>query len=165
MIGAGDEPARAALGLNLDQGTAQLAQKRAPHRLVVDERPAAPVGADHPAQHQLALDLDAARVEKRAQGVAGVERERRRDARALGPGTHQPGVAARADDEPERVEQDRLAGAGLAGQREKPRAEGEIEPVYQDDVANGQADQHRGPRRSPGRMNSKSRRTGAICLS
>ena len=58
------------------------------------------------------------------------------------PLAHQRGVAARAQGERERIEQDRFAGAGLAGQHGKALGEIEIELVDQDDVPDGKARQH-----------------------
>src|ERR1700688_705051 len=57
---------------------------------------------------------------------------------------HQGGLAARAERQREGIEQDRFAGAGLAGQRGKAGAEIDIQPVDQNDVANGKARQHGG---------------------
>ena len=64
--------------------------------------------------------------------------------RLLGAGAHQAALGAHAERQPERVEQDRFAGAGLAGQDAQARPEGEIKPVDQHDIANGKAEQHRG---------------------
>ena len=47
---------------------------------------------------------------------------------------HQRGVAARAQGEREGVEQDRLAGAGFAGQHGKAPGKIEVKLVDQDDV-------------------------------
>ena len=61
----------------------------------------------------------------------------------LGALAHQRRVAAGAERQREGVEQDRFAGAGLAGQRGKAGAEIDIQPIDQDDVADGKASQHR----------------------
>ena len=61
------------------------------------------------------------------------------------PRADQPGVGAIAERQPERVEQDRLARAGLAGQHAKAGLELELEPVDQHDVADGELPQHRRP--------------------
>ena len=53
----------------------------------------------------------------------------------LGALAHQRRLAARAERQRERIEQDRFAGAGLAGQRGEAGAEIDIQPVDQDDVA------------------------------
>ena len=57
---------------------------------------------------------------------------------------HQRRVAARAERQRKGVEQDRFAGAGLAGERGKAGAEIDVQPIDQDDVADGKASQHSG---------------------
>ena len=47
----------------------------------------------------------------------------------------QPRIRAGAERQAERVEQDRFAGAGLAGQHAKPAIELQLEPVDEHDVA------------------------------
>ena len=68
--------------------------------------------------------------------------ERRRHLPLLLALAHQGGVAARAERQRERVEQDRLAGAGFAGEHGKPLGKVDVEPVDQDDVADGKAGEH-----------------------
>ena len=51
----------------------------------------------------------------------------------------QAAVGAGAEREAERIEQDRLAGAGLAGQHAEAGAEFEVEALDQHDVADGEA--------------------------
>ena len=62
---------------------------------------------------------------------------------------HQRLVAARAQRQRKGVEQDRLAGAGLAGEHGKPVGEIDVEPVDQDDVADGKSGEHGGSIQSP----------------
>ena len=57
---------------------------------------------------------------------------------------HQRLVAAGAQRQREGVEQDRLAGAGLAGEHGKPFGEIDVEPVDQDDVADRKSGEHGG---------------------
>ncbi len=64
--------------------------------------------------------------------------ERRGHLPLAGAAPHQRGVASAADGEREGIEQDRLAGAGLAGKHGQALAEFEIEPVDQDNVADRQ---------------------------
>ena len=53
-------------------------------------------------------------------------------------------VSARAPKrQPERVEQDRLARPGLAGEHAKPGFEIEVERLDEDDIADGKLPQHR----------------------
>ena len=57
---------------------------------------------------------------------------------------HQRGVAARAERQRQRVEQDGFAGAGLAGQHGKAGREVDVQPLDQDDIADRQMRQHAG---------------------
>ena len=63
---------------------------------------------------------------------------------------HEPAVAARAERQRKGVEQDRFAGAGLAGEDREALAEVELEPVDQDDVADRELREH--PRRASRRV-------------
>jgi len=56
---------------------------------------------------------------------------------------HQPRFGAHAERQSQGVEQDRLAGAGLAGQHREMWRQVEIEPLDQHDITNRQAEQHR----------------------
>ncbi len=75
--------------------------------------------------------------------MAARQRELRGHHRLLGAVAHEAALGAHAQRQAQRVEQDRLAGAGLAGEHAEPGMEGEVEPVDQHDVANGEAEQHR----------------------
>ena len=55
---------------------------------------------------------------------------------------HQALVAARAQGQREGIEQDRLAGAGFAGQHGQAVGEIDVEPVDQDDIADGETGEH-----------------------
>ncbi len=68
--------------------------------------------------------------------------EHRGDLALLGALAHQRGVAAGAQRQRKGIEQDRLAGAGLAGQHGKARHEIDVEPVDQNDVADRKPGQH-----------------------
>ena len=84
---------------------------------------------------------------KAADRVAGRQVDLGRDRGRVLARADQPAVGARAQRQAERVEQDRLAGAGLAGQHAKARLELELEPLDQHDVADGELPQHATPRR------------------
>ncbi len=60
----------------------------------------------------------------------------------LGALAHHGGVAARAERQRESIEQDRFAGAGLAGERGKAGPEIDVQAIDQDDVADGKASKH-----------------------
>ena len=74
--------------------------------------------------------------------MALVELEGRGDLALLHPVPHQAGVAARAERQREGVEQNRLAGPGLAGEHRKPAGELDVEALDQNDVADRESDEH-----------------------
>ena len=59
-------------------------------------------------------------------------------AACVGAVAHQPRIGATAEAEAERIEQDRLAGAGLAGERTKPLRKFQIEPIDENHIADRQ---------------------------
>ncbi len=158
---AGDLPSEAAegvdqgaVGCRLDHGTivvlavdlhqrpADPAQHLRRHGLVVDKGAGAPVRHLHAAQDEFALGVDVVGGGRGAGGMSGGKVEGGGDL-ALGLAlANQRTVAARAEREREGIEQDRLAGAGLAGEHGHARAEIEVEPVDQNDVADRQLDEH-----------------------
>ena len=142
MGGGIDQRAVVVLAVDLDQRLAELLHHLHAHRLVVDEGAGAPVAELHAAQDQLVLGGDV------VGGQHGVRRVVAGDVEggdhlalplAL---AHQGLVAAGAQSQGEGVEQDRLAGAGLAGEHGKPRGEIDVEPVDQDDVADRKSGKH-----------------------
>jgi len=136
------------LAVNLDQVPRQFAQQRGANRLVVDESLGTAVGAQPaPDDQRLAeVVLDPRIVERGANRFGQpVELEGRGDAGLVRTAAHQPGLGAFAQRQPERVEQDRLARPGLAGEHAKPTLEGEVERLDQDDVADGKRGQHGPP--------------------
>ena len=98
----------------------------------------APASVDHPAQQQRAriaaqLGVGSHCVEQR--GVRSGEL--RADFGLCAPSRTMPGVAALAQSQRQRIDQDRLAGAGFAGQHGEAGAELELERVDDDEVTNG----------------------------
>ena len=85
-------------------------------------------------------------------GCSGRSSNDRRDLPLLGALADQAGIAARAEREREGIEQDRFAGAGLAGQHRQPGGEIDVEPVDQDDVADRKPGEHGGEVDVSGRM-------------
>ena len=143
MVGGIEEPALLELALDLDEAVAELAQQSHARRLVVDKGAAAPVGREQPAQDdRLAVAVTPGLAQDRMGGVVAPDRELGRHRRLLRAGPHQAGLCPPAERQAERVQQDRLAGPGLAGQHAEPRAKGESEPIDQHDIADGQAEQH-----------------------
>ena len=140
-----DQAAIVVLAVQLHQERRQLAQQRDADGLVVDECLAAAIDFQLTLEDQrlARLDRDVGVVEQR--GDAGRQRgelEARHHARPVLAGAHQPAVGPRAEHQAQRVEQDRLARAGLAGQHAQPAGEVEVQRLDQDDVADGEPGQH-----------------------
>ena len=126
------------LAVDLDERPAHLAQELHANGDVVDEGAGAAVGGLDAAQDQRRIGLQAVIGKEPQHGMIGGEIESRGHLALAGALPHQRGIAAAADGKGEGIEQDRLAGAGLAGEHAKARAEFEIEPVDQNDVADRQ---------------------------
>ena len=112
------------------------------HRLVVDEGAGAPVGELHAAQDQAVFGRDAVLGEQRERRMVRLDVERRRHLPLLGAVAHQARIAAAAERQREGIEQDRLAGAGLAGQHRQAGRIVDVEPFDQDDVADRETGEH-----------------------
>ena len=135
-----DQRAGVVLTVNFNERGAQRLQRLHADRLVVDEGAGAAVGKLHAAQDHRLINSDVG--EQSARRMLGRQFEHRGDLALLGALAHQGGVAARAQRQREGVEQDRLAGAGLAGQHGKARREIDVEPVDQNDVSDRESGQH-----------------------
>src|SRR5580704_10603990 len=61
----------------------------------------------------------------------------------------QRGLTTRAERKGKGIEQDRLAGPGLASEHGKAAAEIDVQPIDENDVADGQAGQHETGSRTP----------------
>ncbi len=141
-----DQRAVVVLAVDLDQRGADGAQHLHRHRLVVEEGAGAAVGELDPAQNQLVFGRNVVGGEYRPRRMIHRHVEGRRHLPLLGTLAHQAGIAAAAERQRERIEQDRFAGTGLAGQHRKARREIDIEAVDQDDVSDREPGQHRSPR-------------------
>ncbi len=130
--------------MQLDQHLRERAQHLARGAPVVDPGGLGPALPVHPAQDQLITDGNTGLVEHGARRVAGVEIEHRRHLALVGAAAHQLGPAAPAEHEAERVEQNRLARPGLAGQHVEARLELKLQPVDDQHVSNVEAAQHGG---------------------
>ena len=137
-----DQRAGVMLAVDLDQRRTQRLQGLHADRLVVDEGPRTAVGELHAAQDQRLVGGDVAVGEKLPRRMLRRQFEHRRDLPLLHALADQRRVAARAKRQREGVEQDRLAGPGLAGQHGEPRREVEVEPVDQNDVSNRKPGEH-----------------------
>ncbi len=141
-----EQPVLLELALDLDQKIADLPHQSDARRGVGDEGAAAPIGAEDAAQHEGAVRRHRVEPMFGEEGPDGVIRgqgEFGRDHRLRRAAPHQPALGPHAESEAKRVEQDRLAGAGLAGEDAQPGAEGELQPFDQHEIPYRQAEQHR----------------------
>ena len=133
------------LTVNLQQQRAQILQHPDAGGLVVDERPAATVGRQLAAKNEvLVAGIVQALVVQIGEGrmVGGKREDRRRRGLTGRAPAHQPGVGARTRRQAQGVQDDGLAGPGLAGQRGQALADGEVQALDEHDVTDGKADQH-----------------------
>ncbi len=137
-----DQRAVVVLAVDLDQRRAERPQRLHAHRLVVDEGAGAPVGKLRAAQDQFVVRLNAVVGGERADRMVARQLEGGGHLPLLGAVAHQGGVAARAERQRKGVEQDRLAGAGLAREHGKPVGKIDVEPIDQDDVADRKPGEH-----------------------
>ena len=108
-------------------------------------RPGAPVGGDAPGDHEAGLvvgpklpeRLEPLLVEEPLRDV-----ELGLDVRLGAGGPDGGGVALRAEQQPDRLRDDRLARAGLARESDEPRSELEVRLADQDEVLDPQPSQH-----------------------
>lgn len=146
MSGRREQPAIVMLAMDFDKMGPNLTEQRSRAGLVVQEGAAPAIGL-HAATDQQRLTRFQANLvfrkqrSKRRTGCG--RRETCRHLRLVGALPDQPAVGTHAQREPQRVEQDRLAGARLTRQHTKPRVEIEVEPFDQNDIGNGQGGQHR----------------------
>ena len=145
------------LAMDFDERRAEAFQHLHADRRVVDEGAGAAVGKLHAAQDQFVLGGNIVGGQQRARRMARRHVECGRHLSLLGALAHQRGVAARAERQRKGIEQDRLAGAGLAGEHRQAGRKIDIQPVDQDDVADRKPCEHGGCRRGPNK-----RSTGAI---
>ncbi len=143
VVGAVEQALLLELALDLHQQLADTPQQGDADGLVVDEGAAAAVGAELAAQDDVAVVGEALLVEQCAHGMVGDNRELGADAGLPGARAEQLQIGAAAEGEAEGIQQDRLAGAGLAGQHGEAGIDLEIQAVDEDDVANRQVQQHR----------------------
>ena len=142
-----DERAVVVLAVDFHEYRAERAQHLHADRLIVDEGSGPAVGELHPPHDQFVVAAGIAYQivvrQHAARRVAFRDVECRDHLALFGALADQRRVAARAERKRKGIEQDRFAGAGLAGQRGKAGSEVDIQPVDQDDVADREASQHR----------------------
>jgi len=131
------------LAVDIDQVLARRLELLDGGSAAVDEGARAAAGFDHAAQQQHALlPRQIVLVQQGDQFGQAVERELGRHFRALRAFAHHAGLGALAQDQGKGIEQDRLAGAGLAGEHGKSGMEVQVEAIDQDEVSEGQGEQH-----------------------
>ncbi len=130
------------LAVDVDQALADLFQGLDRDGPTVDPAHIAPFEADLAAQKQDArlVALQAVFSQQRADDRLdlGVEQEGTLDGRPIGAGTDNVGLTPPAQQQADGVDDDRLAGAGLAGQDVETGAEFEIELVDDGQIVNSQ---------------------------
>ena len=112
------------------------------HRLVVDESTGASVGELHATKDQFIFNRDSVGCENGPRRMIACNLERRSNLTLLNTLPHQRLVTAPAQGQSKGIEQDRFAGAGLAGQHGKLVGEVNVEPVDQNDVADRESGEH-----------------------
>jgi hypothetical protein len=137
-----DEGSVGMLAVDLDQRRTDRFQHLNADRLVVDEGARASIRNLNPAQDEVALRVDVRLGCDLARRVLERNVESGRNLALAFAVADEAAVAAPAESERKRVEQNRFAGPGLAGQNAEAVAEVEFEPVDQDDVADRKLNQH-----------------------
>ena len=129
------------LAVDFDQVLRQFPQCLNRYHLAVHIGSRTAVRADHPAQHDFAVAVDALRFEpgfgRLRKGV-----ETRGDLGALGAAAHDVPAGAAAGNEQERIDDDGLTGAGFAGEGREAGFEFEFGLIDDDQIAQLQVRQH-----------------------
>ena len=121
----------------------QLGELRQRGRTAVDPRPALALRIENPAQQDfVAIGREFLLGQPRADGGRVGHFEFGRELRALGAGSELPHFETIAEQQAQRVEQDRLARSGFAGEHREAIAEFDIERGDDDKVANRKRAEH-----------------------
>ena len=133
------------LALHFHQQRADPPQQPDTHRMIVDESARPSVPGDDPAQHDLVIPGQTVLFQHRPDRVIVRRRETCGDAGLFRRGAHQPAFRSRPQRQAQTVEQNRFAGAGLAGEDRQSLIERQIQPLDQHDIADRQRGQHAAP--------------------
>ncbi len=141
----GEQAVLLVLAVQLQQPLAELAQRRDGAGRAVDEHARRSADRHLAAQHQQAVlvGVDAALLQQRTQRPGVGRLEHRLDARAARPASDLRRVGAVAGDQSQRVDQDRLARPGLAGQQVQARTELHGQVLDDRQLTDAQRSQHR----------------------
>jgi hypothetical protein len=159
-----DQRAIVVLAVDFDQLRTDLAQQRGADRLIVGKGAGAPVRRLDAAQDHLALGVDLVVGKNPADRMVGGDVENRGHLPLRGAGPDQAGIAAAAKGQRQRIEQDGLARAGLAGQHRQAADEIDLKPFDEDDVADRKGGEHEGTEISRGSWQSGNRTAAAARL-
>ena len=131
------------LAVDLDQFPAQSPEKAGGNRNIVDEGAGASVLPERPPQNQFLVRIDFQVPKRRPRFPPGCIEA----GGNIGPfrtGPDKPAIGPRAQSQAQRIEQDRLARAGLAGKHGKTRPEGQVQPFDQYHIADSKPAEHGG---------------------
>ncbi len=133
------------LAVDFHQVRGERAQRLGADALVVDVRAGAAVGHLNAPEDQFALESDVLFSERRGDPVIRRQFEHGADLALRLAVPHQRPVPARAERQRKRVEQDRFARAGLAGEDRQAAGKLQIQLIDQHDVADRKPGEHGPP--------------------
>ena len=132
---------RRVLAVDVDQHFADFPQLGDGGGVAVDQRPRTAVGFDDPAQHDGAwIARQLADLEPGLERVVGHEFSDQIGARRAF--ANHAGIAARAQRELQRIDQDGFAGAGFTGEDGEAGSEFDFQRIDDDEVTQAQGEQH-----------------------
>ena len=139
-----EQSAIVVLAVDLDRRRADVAEQRRRDRRGADERAAAAVGLERAADQQrlAGIALDPLLGEQAKRGMIVGEPDFGGDRRHGCARANQAAIGAKAQRQAERVEQDRLARAGLSGEHAEPGLEVELEALDEHDIPDFEVAQH-----------------------
>ena len=140
-LGAGERLVRV-LAVQVEQQGAHFRELRQCGRPAVDPRATSALRVEHAAQQQLGAGIELVRREPVTRGILRAEVEGRRELGTLGAWPQLAQLETIPQQKGKGVEEDRLAGAGLAGQDREPGPELDIQRVDDDEIADRQQAQH-----------------------
>ena len=130
------------LAVDIEKQFANGLELRNRHRIPVDKGTRTPVGIDDAPQQAFVVEVECLLLEPCGDRGQTRDIEFSRKLGAPGAVAHQLGAAALAEDQPERVHENGLAGAGFTGQHGHSRFELDIDLVDDRKIANLQVHQH-----------------------